>query len=125
MTVATSLSDAPVAVRDLTVAYREAPVLWDIDLKLPEGQMVAIVGPNGAGKSTLIKAILNLVPATSGTISIFGKPYPRQRHMVGYVPQRGSVDWDFPTNALDVVQMGLYGQLGWIRRPGKRERAIA
>ena len=125
MTVATSLSDAPVAVRDLTVAYREEPVLWDIDLKLPEGQMVAIVGPNGAGKSTLIKAILNLVPATSGTISIFGKPYPRQRHLVGYVPQRGSVDWDFPTNALDVVQMGLYGQLGWIRRPGRRERAIA
>jgi manganese/zinc/iron transport system ATP- binding protein len=125
MTVATKLSDAPVAVRDLTVAYREAPVLWDIDLTLPEGQLVAIVGPNGAGKSTLIKAILGLVPATSGTISIFGKPYPQQRQLVGYVPQRGSVDWDFPTNALDVVQMGLYGQLGWIRRPGKRERTIA
>jgi manganese/zinc/iron transport system ATP- binding protein len=125
MTVATKLSDAPVAVRDLTVAYREAPVLWDIDLTLPEGQLVAIVGPNGAGKSTLIKAILGLVPATSGTISIFGKPYPQQRQLVGYVPQRGSVDWDFPTNALDVVQMGLYGQLGWVRRPGKRERAIA
>jgi manganese/zinc/iron transport system ATP- binding protein len=125
MTVATKLSDAPVAVRDLTVAYREAPVLWDIYLTLPEGQLVAIVGPNGAGKSTLIKAILGLVPATSGTISIFGKPYPQQRQLVGYVPQRGSVDWDFPTNALDVVQMGLYGQLGWVRRPGKRERAIA
>jgi len=125
MTIATSHKDAPVAVRDLTVAYREAPVLWDIDLTFPEGQMVAIVGPNGAGKSTLIKAILNLVPSTSGTISIFGKPYPQQRQLVGYVPQRGSVDWDFPTNALDVVQMGLYGQLGWIRRPGKRERAIA
>jgi manganese/zinc/iron transport system ATP- binding protein len=125
MTVATKLSDAPVAVRDLTVAYREAPVLWDIDLTLPEGQLVAIVGPNGAGKSTLIKAILGLVPSTSGTISIFGKPYPQQRQLVGYVPQRGSVDWDFPTNALDVVQMGLYGQLGWIRRPGKRERTIA
>ncbi|HUG16173.1 MAG TPA: metal ABC transporter ATP-binding protein [Thermomicrobiales bacterium] len=115
----------PVTVRDLTVAYRDAPVLWDIDLTVPEGRLVAIVGPNGAGKSTLIKAILNLVPATSGTISIYGKPYAAQRHLVGYVPQRGSVDWDFPTNALDVVQMGLYGQIGWIRRPGSRERRIA
>lgn len=116
---------SPVAIRDLTVAYRETPVLWDVDLTLPEGQLIAIVGPNGAGKSTLIKAILNLVPATSGTIAVFGKPYPQQRNLVGYVPQRGSVDWDFPTNAVDVVQMGLYGQLGWVRRPGKRERQIA
>ncbi|MDQ3547387.1 MAG: metal ABC transporter ATP-binding protein, partial [Chloroflexota bacterium] len=72
-----------------------------------------------------IKTVLNLVPATSGTISVFGKPYDQQRKLVGYVPQRGSVDWDFPTNALDVVQMGLYGQLGWIRRPGRKERQIA
>jgi manganese/zinc/iron transport system ATP- binding protein len=125
MTVAATQADAPVAVRDLTVAYRETPVLWDIDLTIPNGKLVAIVGPNGAGKSTLIKAVLNLVPPTSGTISIFGKPYPEQRRLVGYVPQRGSVDWDFPTNALDVVQMGLYGGLGWVRRPGKRERRIA
>ena len=125
MTVAAKQTDAPVAVRDLTVAYRETPVLWDIDLTIPEGKLVAIVGPNGAGKSTLIKTVLNLVPPTSGTISVFGKPYVQQRKLVGYVPQRGSVDWDFPTNALDVVQMGLYGQLGWIKRPGKRERQIA
>jgi len=117
--------DAAIAIRDLTVAYRDAPVLWDVDLTIPEGRLVAIVGPNGAGKSTLIKSILNLVPPTSGTISVFGKPYAQQRSIVGYVPQRGSVDWDFPTNALDVVQMGLYGKLGWIRRPGKRERVIA
>lgn len=115
----------PVAVRDLTVAYREEPVLWDVDLTVPEGELVAIVGPNGAGKSTLIKAILDLVPATSGTVSIYGEPYKKNRHLVGYVPQRGSVDWDFPTTALDVVQMGLYGKLGWIRRPGRREREIA
>ncbi len=125
MTVAAKQADAPVAVRDLTVAYRETPVLWDIDLTIPEGKLVAIVGPNGAGKSTLIKTVLNLVPPTSGTVSVFGKPYTQQRKLVGYVPQRGSVDWDFPTNALDVVQMGLYGRLGWIRRPGKRERQIA
>jgi manganese/zinc/iron transport system ATP- binding protein len=116
---------AAVVVGDLTVAYRDAPVLWDVDLSIPEGRLVAIVGPNGAGKSTLIKTILNLVPPTSGTISVFGKPYLQQRQLVGYVPQRGSVDWDFPTNALDVVQMGLYGRLGWIRRPGRRERQIA
>jgi len=125
MTVAAKHADAPVAVRDLTVAYRETPVLWDIDLTIPEGKLVAIVGPNGAGKSTLIKTVLNLVPPTSGTISVFGKPYEQQRKLVGYVPQRGSVDWDFPTNAVDVVQMGLYGQLGWIRRPGRKERQIA
>src|SRR5690606_3635050 len=125
MTTATTLTHAPVAVRDLTVAYREAPALWDVDLTVPEGRLVAIVGPNGAGKSTLIKAILDLVPRTSGTVSIYGKPYKDNRQLVGYVPQRGSVDWDFPTTALDVVQMGLYGKLGWIRRPGRREREIA
>ncbi len=114
-----------VEVRDLTVAYRDTPVLWDVDLSIPEGQLVAIVGPNGAGKSTLIKTILGLIPSTSGTISVYGKPYARQRRRVGYVPQRGSVDWDFPTNALDVVQMGLYGQLGWVRRPGRREKETA
>lgn len=125
MVVAGLERDAPVAVRDLTVAYRDTPVLWDIDLTIPDGKLVAIVGPNGAGKSTLIKAVLGLVSATSGTISVFGKTYAQNRQQVGYVPQRGSVDWDFPTNALDVVQMGLYGRLGWVRRPGRRERQVA
>jgi manganese/zinc/iron transport system ATP- binding protein len=115
----------PISVRDLTVAYRETPVLWDIDLDIPEGQMVAIVGPNGAGKSTLIKTILGLVRPVSGTVAVFGESYDRQRRLVGYVPQRSSADWDFPTNVLDVVQMGTYGQLGWVRRPGRRERQIA
>lgn len=125
MSTATTLEQSPVAVRDLTVAYREEPVLWDVDLTVPKGRLVAIVGPNGAGKSTLIKAILDLVPRTSGTVSVYGKPYKENREMVGYVPQRGSVDWDFPTTSLDIVQMGLYGKLGWIRRPGKKERRIA
>ena len=125
MTTATTLAHSPVAVRDLTVAYREEPVLWDVDLTVPEGRLVAIVGPNGAGKSTLIKAILDLVPRTSGTVSVYGKTYKENRELVGYVPQRGSVDWDFPTTSLDIVQMGLYGKLGWIRRPGKKEREIA
>jgi len=110
---------------DLTVAYQEKPVLWDVDLEAPEGVLMAVVGPNGAGKSTLMKTILGLVPAAAGQVRIYGKPYEEQRHLVGYVPQRGSVDWDFPTDALDVVTMGLYRRLGWIKRPGKAERAAA
>jgi manganese/zinc/iron transport system ATP- binding protein len=115
-----------VRVTDLTVAYREKPVLWDVDLDVPEGVLMAIVGPNGAGKSTLIKSILGLVPAAAGSVRIYGKSYDEQRRLVGYVPQRGSVDWDFPTNALDVVLMGLYGRLGWVKRPatGHREQAM-
>jgi manganese/zinc/iron transport system ATP- binding protein len=113
--------DLAVHVEDLTVAYREKPVLWDIDLDVPPGVLAAIVGPNGAGKSTLIKTILGLVRPTAGHVTIHGRPYRDQRHRVGYVPQRSSVDWDFPTNALDVVTMGLYGQLGWLRRPGRHE----
>lgn len=112
-------------VRDLTVAYRDKPVLWDIDLSVPSGVLMAIVGPNGAGKTTLIKAILGLVKVAAGQVEIFGQPYSKQRDLVGYVPQRGSVDWDFPTSVLDVVMMGLYGRLGWMRRPGKKERAEA
>lgn len=86
---------------------------------------MAIIGPNGAGKTTLIKAILGLVKPAAGFIHIYGKPYKEQRRIVAYVPQRGSVDWDFPTNVLDVVLMGRYGALGWIRRPGKKERQAA
>jgi manganese/zinc/iron transport system ATP- binding protein len=114
-----------VTVHDLTVAYRDSPVLWDVDLIIPAGTLTAIIGPNGAGKSTLIKAILGLVPLAAGTIEIFGGSYRERRQAVGYVPQRGSVDWDFPTNALDVVLMGRYGRLGWIRRPGKADREFA
>jgi manganese/zinc/iron transport system ATP- binding protein len=109
-------------VSDLTVAYGERPVLWDIDLTVPPGTLMAIVGPNGAGKTTLIKAILGLLPIAAGQVLIYGRPYKEQRRLVGYVPQRGSVDWDFPTSVLDVVTMGRYGALGWFRRPGRAER---
>ncbi|MEL6770879.1 MAG: metal ABC transporter ATP-binding protein [Bacteroidota bacterium] len=112
-------------VADLTVAYRDQPVLWDIDLAVPEGVLMAIVGPNGAGKTTLIKGILGLVPLAAGRVLVLGEAYERQRKRVGYVPQRGSVDWDFPTNVLDVVMMGRYGALGWLRRPGETERDLA
>lgn len=124
-----SLSDhpkeAPLAVHDLTVAYHRKPVLWDVDLDIPDGKLVGIVGPNGAGKSTLLKACLELIPRTSGEVAIYGEPYKNQRHLVGYVPQRESVDWDFPVSALDVVAMGTYRKLGWLKRVGKAEREIA
>ena len=112
-------------VRDLTVAYREKPVLWDVDLDVPSGVLLAIVGPNGAGKTTFIKSVLGLVPAAAGSVLIHGQPYDANRSRVAYVPQRGSVDWDFPTNVLDVVTMGTYGSLGWFRRPGTAEREKA
>lgn len=114
-----------IEVTDLTVAYQDQPVLWDIDLEVPPGVLLAIVGPNGAGKTTLIKAILGLVRPAAGNVLIYDKPYQTQRRIVSYVPQRGTVDWDFPTNVLDVVMMGRYSALGWIRRPGKQERDLA
>jgi manganese/zinc/iron transport system ATP- binding protein len=114
-----------IEVTDLTVAYHEKPVLWDIDLAVPPGILMAIVGPNGAGKTTLIKAVLGLIRPAAGQVLIYGKPYEAQRSLVGYVPQRGSVDWDFPTSVLDVVMMGRYGALGWLRRPGRREQEMA
>ena len=117
--------DYPLTVHDLTVAYQRKPVVWDVELNIPEGKLVGIVGPNGAGKSTLIKACLDLIPKTSGWAHIYGKPYRENRHLVAYVPQRESVDWDFPVSALDVVAMGTYRRLGWLRRVGKKERAAA
>ena len=114
-----------IEVRDLTVAYHEKPVLWDIDLDVPTGVLMAIVGPNGAGKTTLLKAVLGLVRKAAGEISILGHTYKKQRNLVAYVPQRGSVDWDFPTSVLDVVTMGRYGRIGWIRRPSSADKDLA
>jgi manganese/zinc/iron transport system ATP- binding protein len=112
-------------VTDLTVAYRHRPVLWDVDLEVPPSVLMAVVGPNGAGKTTLMRSVLGLVKAAAGEIRIFGRPIHEQRRQIGYVPQRGSVDWDFPATALDVVTMGTYGSLGWLRRPGRRQRRLA
>jgi manganese/zinc/iron transport system ATP- binding protein len=115
----------PLEVRGLTAAYREKPVLWDVSFTIPEGQLVGVVGPNGAGKTTLLKVVMGVMRPAAGRALVFGRPFEKARRWVGYVPQRGSVDWDFPTDALDVVMMGLYGRLGWLRRPGRREREIA
>lgn len=113
-------NESPLSVHDLTVAYNRKPVLWDVDFEVPSGKLIGVVGPNGAGKSTMLKAILDLVPRASGQVRIYGKPYRKQRHLVGYVPQRESVDWDFPVSALDVVTMGLYGRMGWCRPVRKK-----
>lgn len=114
-----------IEVSDLTVTYDRQPVLRDINLSLPEGHLIAVLGPNGAGKSTLLKAIMGILPLASGEILIQGKPLEMRRSKVGYVPQRGSVDWDFPTNALDVVLMGRYGRLRLFQRPRRVDREIA
>jgi manganese/zinc/iron transport system ATP- binding protein len=116
---------SPLSIHDLTVAYQRRPVVWDVDYDAPPGRLIAIVGPNGAGKSTLIKAVLDLIPRISGEVRIFGEPYRRQKGRVAYVPQRNTVDWDFPVNALDVVAMGLYRQIGWCRPVTRKYRDAA
>jgi len=113
-----------IEIHDLSVAYERKPVLWDVDLSLPEGQLIGIIGPNGAGKSTLLKAIMGLLPLNSGYIQINGKPLEEMRHKISYVPQRESVDWDFPTSVYEVVMMGRYGQLGLFKRPKKADKEI-
>ena len=115
-------------IEDMTVAYDDKPVVWDIDLKIPRGKLMAIIGPNGAGKTTLIKAMLNLVRPISGNVRfhVHGeKGQKKYNHLIGYVPQSGSVDWDFPATVEDIVLMGRYGILGWFKRPGKKDRKIA
>lgn len=112
-------------IHDLTVSYDQSPVLWNVDLSLPEGKLIGILGPNGAGKSTLIKAIMGLVQASGGYVKIFNKELEQVRNRISYVPQRESVDWNFPASVLDVVLMGTYGKLGLFKRPGKKEKELA
>ncbi|WP_143961081.1 metal ABC transporter ATP-binding protein [Litoribacter populi] len=112
-------------VHDLTVSYGRNPVLWNIDFTLPKGSLAGIIGPNGAGKSSLIKAIMGLLEINNGYIKVFDQGLNEVRKKISYVPQRESVDWDFPASALDIVQMGTYHKLGLFRRPGKAEKALA
>ena len=116
-----------VEIHDLTVAYGTKPVLWDIDLGIPEGKLAAIIGPNGAGKTTLIKAMVGLIKPVSGGIDFHDIEVEngKLKNKIAYVPQSGSVDWDFPATVLDVVMMGRYGHLGWFKRPGKQDKAMA
>ncbi len=119
-------ADNPVVeIHDLTASYYKKPVLWDINLCLPQGNVIGIIGPNGAGKSTLLKAIMGLVVPDSGYIKLFGKSLDEVRKQVSYVPQKESVDWDFPASVLDVVVMGRYAQLGLFQRPKKLDQKKA
>lgn len=118
-------SENAISIRNLSVSYGKIQAIKNINLEFPSAKLTAIVGPNGAGKSSLLKAIMGLVPY-SGTIQLFGKEKPNKIHTyIAYVPQRESVDWDFPISVIDVVMMGRYGHLGWFKRPGKTERNLA
>lgn len=120
-----SKSDTAIEIHDLSVAYGQRPVLWDVDVSIPSRSLCAIVGPNGAGKSTLLKTVLGLIPPSNGTIAILNERINTARAHIAYVPQRESVDWDFPVSAIDVVLMGRYRHLGWFRRPRKTDRDLA
>lgn len=121
----TSAQTAALAIRGLTVSYGQKPAVFSVDATMPKGAMTAIIGPNGAGKSTLLKAALGIIPALSGRVTVFGAPLSDQRDRIAYVPQRASVDWDFPTRVIDVVLMGLYRELGLLGRLRMDHRARA
>ena len=114
------MTELPLIVEDLTVAYQRKPVIWDVAFEVKPGSLVGVIGPNGAGKSTLLKACMGLIPTVSGRVRVFVESYKANRHRVGYVPQRESVDWDFPVSALDVVTMGLYREIGWLKPVRKK-----
>ncbi len=119
-------TDNPILeIHDLTVSYDKKPVLWGIDLSIPGGLLCGIIGPNGAGKSTLIKSIMNLVDMNSGYVKLFNQSLDEVRKKVSYVPQRESVDWDFPASVMDVVLMGRYANLSLFKNPGKADKEVA
>lgn len=119
------MQDYVIEVENLSASYRKTPVIEQIAFKVKPGTLTGIIGPNGAGKSTLIKTMLQLHPSLTGEVTFFGKHYKSVKKRIGYVPQRGSVDWDFPTTALDVVLMGLYGKIGLMKRPRKEHKRRA
>lgn len=119
------MSTPIVKVEGLAAAYRKNTVLYDVNFEVQPGSLTGIVGPNGAGKSTLIKTMLQLHPSLMGSVTFFGLPFHKAKKRIGYVPQRGSVDWDFPTDALDVVTMGLYAQIGWLKWPSRLHKKKA
>ena len=112
-------------IEQLSVNYDKTPVLWDVHCQVPEGKLVGVIGPNGAGKSTLLKTLLGMTRPLSGRIEFFGQPYKKVRHRIAYVPQRSSVDWDFPITAFEVVLMGRYGKLGFFKWPRLADKEAA
>lgn len=122
----TTLQEKPaLQIYQLSVNYDKTPVLWDVTMEIPKGKLVGIIGPNGAGKSTFIKTVLGLIPPLSGKVSFLGKPLKKMRKRVAYVPQRETVDWDFPITVRNLVLMGRYGRLGVLRWPRKADWAAA
>ncbi len=119
-----SRTACPLELHDLTVTYDHKPVLYGVDLQIGHGEIIGLMGPNGAGKSTLVKSIMGLVTPSRGYVRVFSGSPKEHRKRIGYVPQKEAVDWDFPINVYEVVLMGRYGHLGWLRRPGKRDREI-
>ena len=122
---AQDLSASPLAIRGMTVSYGEKPAVFSVDMTVAPGSMTAIIGPNGAGKSTLLKAALGILPTLSGQVTIYGAPLNASRARVAYVPQRASIDWDFPTRVIDVVLMGMYRDLGLLGRVRQVHKARA
>lgn len=122
---ATDPAGQALALRGMTVSYGGAPAVFSVDADMPPGTITAIIGPNGAGKSTLLKAALGLIPRVSGVVTVFGRPIPEARDRIAFVPQRASIDWDFPTRVIDVVMMGLYRELGLLGRVRARHRDAA
>lgn len=125
MNLKTENIEPALSVRHLTLYYGKTPALWDISFEIPKGQLVAIVGPNGAGKSSLIKACLKLLPTASGKVSFFGKPLEKARKQLAYVPQRETVDWDFPVTVFDLVLMGRYHHINLFKRTSAEDKEAA
>jgi len=112
-----------IRVKSLTVNYDSKPVVWDVDFSIPKGRCVGILGPNGAGKTTLLKTMLGLIKPLSGEIDFFGLDSKTIKTKIAYIPQKKTIDWDFPITVFEVVMMGFYGKLGLFKRPGKDEKA--
>ena len=117
-----STAQPGLVLRDVSAGYGDGLVLQDVDLVIPPATLVGVIGPNGSGKSTLLKAILGLAPVSTGTVLLDGRPVSEQRDRVAYVPQREAVDWSFPVTAEQVVMMGRYPRVGWLRMPGAQDR---
>lgn len=125
MTPPTPSSPFAIEISNLTVSYGPVPALLDISVRIPAGSLVGIIGPNGSGKSTFIKSILGFVRPDVGEVKIFGESAEQAKGRVAYVPQRGSVDWDFPITVREVAMMGRYGAVPWWKDLGRRDRQIA
>jgi manganese/zinc/iron transport system ATP- binding protein len=115
---------SPLELHDLTVSYDHKPVLYGVDLEIKGGEIIGLMGPNGAGKSTLVKSIMGLITPNRGYVRVFAGTPKENRKRIGYVPQKEIIDWDFPITVYDVVLMGRYGHLGWLRRPGKHDHEL-